>query len=94
MLNKIEGLLRELFTCLQSAKMYGTDHILFQKALDKAYLVFQDALSSRDEIVNSPPAADIAWQALIIIFKNTCLIWSLSINGLGNCGARFLFILI
>ena len=51
MLNKIEGLLRELFTCLQSAKMYGTDHILFQKALDKAYLVFQDALSSRDELM-------------------------------------------
>ncbi len=66
MLNKIEGLLRELFTCLQSAKMYGTDHILFQKALDKAYLVFQDALSSRDEIVIGIVGEELAFEKEVL----------------------------
>ena len=51
MLDKVKELLRELFTCLQSAKMYGTEHVLFKKALDRSYLVFQDALSSQNEIV-------------------------------------------
>jgi len=66
MLDKIEGLLRELFTCLQSAKMYGTDHALFQKELDKGYLVFQDALSARDEIIIGIVGEELAFEKEVL----------------------------
>jgi len=48
---KIEVVIKELLTCLQTAKMYGTEHPIFQKSLDKAYAVFEDVLSDRQEIV-------------------------------------------
>jgi len=40
-----------LLTCLQTAKMYGTSHPMFQKSLDKAYEAFEDAFSELNEIV-------------------------------------------
>jgi len=51
MLVKIETAFKELLTCLQTAKMYGTTHPMFQKSLDKAYAAFEDALSDRQDIV-------------------------------------------
>ncbi len=51
MLAKIESAFKELLTCLQTAKMYGTTHPMFQKSLDKAYAAFEEALSERQEIV-------------------------------------------
>ncbi len=40
-----------MLTCLQTAKMYGTSHPMFQKSLDKAYEAFEDAFSELNEIV-------------------------------------------
>ena len=51
MLAKIEVAFKELLTCLQTAKMYGTVHPMFQKSLDKTYAAFEDALNDRQEIV-------------------------------------------
>ena len=51
MLAKVEIAFKELLSCLQTAKMYGTVHSMFQKSLDKAFVAFEDALSDRQEIV-------------------------------------------
>jgi len=51
MLAKIETAFKELLTCLQTAKMYGSVHPMFQKSLDKTYAAFEDALSDRQDIV-------------------------------------------
>ncbi|MDD5128442.1 MAG: HD domain-containing protein [Candidatus Omnitrophica bacterium] len=51
MLVKIETAFKELLTCLQTAKMYGTAHPMFQKSLDRAYAAFEDALSDRQDMV-------------------------------------------
>ena len=51
MLAKIEVAFKELLTCLQTAKMYGIVHPMFQKSLDKAYVAFEDALNDRQEMV-------------------------------------------
>jgi len=50
-LTKVEVSFKELLTCLQTAKMYGTSHPMFQKSLDKAYEAFEDAFSELNEIV-------------------------------------------
>ncbi len=51
MLAKIEVAFKELLTCLQTAKMYGMLHPMFQKSLDKTHAAFEDALNDRQEIV-------------------------------------------
>jgi len=51
MLAKIEVAFKELLTCLQTAKMYGTVHPMFQKSIEKAYAAFEDIFSDRQEIV-------------------------------------------
>ena len=51
MLVKIESAFKELLTCLQTAKMYGSAHPMFQKSLEKAYMAFEDVLNERQEIV-------------------------------------------
>ena len=51
MLAKIELAFKELLTCLQTAKMYGAVHPMFQKSLEKAYAAFEDVLNDRQEIV-------------------------------------------
>jgi putative nucleotidyltransferase with HDIG domain len=51
MLAKIETAFKELLTCLQTVKMYGLAHPMFQKSLDKAYLAFEDILNDRQEII-------------------------------------------
>jgi putative nucleotidyltransferase with HDIG domain len=51
MLAKIEVAFKELLTCLQTAKMYGTLHPMFQKSLEKAYAAFEDVLRDRQEMV-------------------------------------------
>ncbi|MDD3345445.1 MAG: hypothetical protein PHO34_03300, partial [Candidatus Omnitrophica bacterium] len=50
-MTKVEVSFKELLTCLQTAKMYGTSHPMFQKSLDKAYEAFEDAFSELNEIV-------------------------------------------
>ncbi len=50
-MTKVESVFKELLTCLQTAKMYGTAHPMFQKSLEKAYAVFEDAFSQMQEIV-------------------------------------------
>ncbi|MDD5116896.1 MAG: HD domain-containing protein [Candidatus Omnitrophica bacterium] len=51
MLIKVETAFKELLTCLQTAKMYGIRHPMFQKSLDKAYAAFEDAFIERQDIV-------------------------------------------
>ena len=51
MLAKIEVAFKELLTCLQTAKMYGSVHPMFQKSIDKAYAAFEDIFNDRQEIV-------------------------------------------
>ncbi|MBU0548397.1 MAG: HD domain-containing protein [Candidatus Omnitrophica bacterium] len=51
MLAKVEVAFKELLACLQTAKMYGIVHPMFQKSLEKVYVVFEDALNDRQEIV-------------------------------------------
>jgi len=51
MLAKIEVAFKELLTCLQTAKMYGTVHPMFQKSIEKAHAAFEDIFNDRQEIV-------------------------------------------
>jgi len=66
MLAKIEVAFKELLTCLQTAKMYGTVHPMFQKSLDKAHVAFEDALSDRQEIVIGIVGDELAWEKEIL----------------------------
>jgi len=51
MSTKIEVTFKELLTCLQTAKMYGLVHPMFQKSLEKAYAAFEDILTDRQELI-------------------------------------------
>lgn len=51
MLTKVEVAFKELLTCLQTSKMYGVVHPMFQKSLEKACAAFEDVLNDRQEIV-------------------------------------------
>jgi putative nucleotidyltransferase with HDIG domain len=62
MFAKIEVAFKELLTCLQSAKMYGTVHPMFQKSLEKAYAAFQEAFSDRSEIVIGIVGDELAFE--------------------------------
>ncbi len=62
MLAKIEAAFKELLTCLQTAKMYGTVHPMFGKSLDKAYPAFEDALANRQEMVIGIIGEELAFE--------------------------------
>ena len=62
MLAKIEVAFKELLTCLQTAKMYGTAHPMFQKSLEKAYAAFQEAFNDRSEIVIGIVGDELAFE--------------------------------
>ena len=51
MLTKIEEAFKEVLACLQSIKMYGTEHPMFQKSLDKAFAALEEVLVDRQEMV-------------------------------------------
>ncbi|MFA4992955.1 MAG: HD domain-containing phosphohydrolase [Candidatus Omnitrophota bacterium] len=62
MLTKIEIAFKELLTCLQTAKMYGTVHPMFQKSLDKAHAAFEDVFNQRQEIVIGIVGDELAFE--------------------------------
>jgi len=61
-LTKIEIAFKELLTCLQSVKMYGQAHPMFQKSLDKAYAALEEAFEERQEIVIGIIGDELAWE--------------------------------
>ncbi|MDD5281358.1 MAG: HD domain-containing protein [Candidatus Omnitrophica bacterium] len=66
MLAKVEKAFKELLTCLQTAKMYGTMHPMFQKSLDKAYAAFEDVLAQRQEMVIGIVGDELAFEKEIL----------------------------
>ncbi|MFA4853943.1 MAG: HD domain-containing phosphohydrolase [Candidatus Omnitrophota bacterium] len=62
MLAKIQTAFQELLTCLQTAKLYGTVHPMFQKSLDKAYAAFEDVLIDRQEMVIGIVGDELAFE--------------------------------
>ena len=62
MLVKIEVAFKDLLTCLQTAKMYGIVHPMFQKSLDKAYAAFEDVLAQRQEMIIGIVGDELAWE--------------------------------
>ena len=63
---KVEVAVRELATCLQTIKVYGPLHPMFQKSLDRAYLLFKDALADHQEIVIGIVGEELAFQKEIL----------------------------
>lgn len=66
MLAKVEKAFKELLTCLQTAKMYGIIHPMFQKSLDKAYVAFEDVLAQRQEMVIGIVGDELAFEKEIL----------------------------
>lgn len=62
MLAKIQTAFQELLTCLQTAKLYGTVHPMFQRSLDKAYAAFEDVLIDRQEMVIGIVGDELAFE--------------------------------
>lgn len=62
MLAKIEVAFKELLTCLQAAKMYGTVHPMFQKSLEKAFTAFEDVFNDRQEIIIGIVGDELAYE--------------------------------
>ena len=62
MLAKIEMLFKELLTCLQSAKMYGVVHPMFQRSLEQAYAAFEEVFNDRSEIVIGIVGEELAFE--------------------------------
>ncbi len=66
MLTSIEVAFQGLLTCLQSLKMYGQLHPMFQKSLDKAFEAFSEVLASRQEMVIGIVGEELAFEKEIL----------------------------
>jgi len=66
MLTNIEAAFKGLLTCLQSLKMYGAAHPMFQKSLDKAFEAFSDVLASRQEMIIGIVGEELAFEKEIL----------------------------
>lgn len=66
MLNSIELAFQGLLTCLQSLKMYGDAHPMYQKSLDKAIEAFSQVLASRPEMVIGIVGEELAFEKEIL----------------------------
>jgi HD-GYP domain-containing protein (c-di-GMP phosphodiesterase class II) len=62
MLAEVEKAFKELLTCLQTVKMYGAAHPMYQKSLDKAYTAFEDVLTERQEMVIGIVGEELAFE--------------------------------
>lgn len=62
MLEKIESSLKDLLASLQTARLYGTKHPLFDKAVDKAYVVLQEILEARPELTFGIVGEELAFE--------------------------------
>src|SRR3989338_3679664 len=66
MLEKIETSFRDILASLQTAKLYATQHPIFKKSVDKAYLSLLDVLRDRDEVVIGIVADELAFETEIL----------------------------
>jgi HD-GYP domain-containing protein (c-di-GMP phosphodiesterase class II) len=66
MLTDVEVAFKGLLACLQSLKMYGQAHPMFQKSLDSAFEAFTDVLSSRQEMVIGIIGEELAFEKEIL----------------------------
>ena len=66
MLTNVEVAFKGLLTCLQSLKMYGEAHPMFQKSLDKALEAFTDVLAGRQEMVIGIVGKELAFEKEIL----------------------------
>jgi len=62
MLEKIENNFRDLLSALQTAKLYSTEHPMFKKAVEKAFISLQDVLRDRDDLVLGFVGDEIAFE--------------------------------
>jgi hypothetical protein len=62
MLEKIESSFKDLLACLQTARLYGTNHPLFDKAVDKAYVVLNEILQERPELTFGIVGEELAFE--------------------------------
>ncbi len=66
MFSKVEIAFQSLANCLQTVKMYGSVHPMFQKSLDNACLAFDDALAGHQEIVIGIVGDELAFEKEIL----------------------------
>lgn len=62
MLEKVKDSFKELLSSLQTAKLYATEHLVFKKSLQKAYLSLQDILREREELVIGIVGEELAFE--------------------------------
>jgi HD-GYP domain-containing protein (c-di-GMP phosphodiesterase class II) len=62
----IEEALKELFTCLQSLRVYGPTHPMFTKSLDKAFESLSAVLANRQEMVIGIVGEELAFEKEIL----------------------------
>jgi len=65
-LEKIEHFLKDLLSSLQSARLYATEHPLFKKSVEKAYLSLQEILREREELVIGIVGTELAFEKEIL----------------------------
>ncbi|MCK9432278.1 MAG: HD domain-containing protein [Candidatus Omnitrophica bacterium] len=66
MLNSIETAFKGLLSCLQSIKMYGESHPMFQKSLDSTFEAFREVFSERQEVVIGIVGEELAFEKEIL----------------------------
>lgn len=66
MLDKIEGLIKDLLSVLQMARLYSTVHHEFMKSLDKAFVAFSAVLEGRDELIIGIIGEELAFEKEIL----------------------------
>ncbi|PIQ88083.1 MAG: hypothetical protein COV73_00720 [Candidatus Omnitrophica bacterium CG11_big_fil_rev_8_21_14_0_20_43_6] len=66
MLSNIEVAFKGLLSCLQSLKMYGPTHPMFEKSLDRAFEVFADVLAARQEMVIGIVGEELAFEKEVL----------------------------
>lgn len=62
MLEEIKDSFKDLLASLQTAKLYATEHPIFKKSLDKAYLSLQEVLKERKELVIGIIGEELAFE--------------------------------
>ncbi len=66
MLNNIGEAFKGLLSCLQSLKMYGAEHPMFQKSLDKAFAALSAVLADQPEIIIGIVGEELAFEKEIL----------------------------
>lgn len=62
MTGKIENAFRDLLASLQTAKLYGAAHPITKKAIEKAYLILQEVLLEKRELVIGIIGEELAFE--------------------------------